>query len=117
MNQAIYHGCNWNGGDVPYIDVETVLHRDASTAVAIYCFGLQKTQLICGLLEPTVIDITQLGCPQLADKSLPAISCNFGCHKFIQVSALRTANLLTQWLNFHILSLQYAMCPPQRAFH
>ena len=70
MNQAIDHWFNCNDGDVPYLNVETVLHHESSSAVAIYCFGLQKTQFISGLLERTVISITQLGCPQLADISL-----------------------------------------------
>ena len=61
MNQTIDHGCNWNDGVVPYSDLETVLHREASSAVAICCFGLQKTEFISDLLERTVIDITQLG--------------------------------------------------------
>jgi len=33
MNQAIDHGCNWNDGDVPYSELETVLHREALSAV------------------------------------------------------------------------------------
>ena len=75
MNQVIGHGCNWNDGDVPYSELETVLHREVSSAVAIYCFGPEKTNFISGLLDRTVIDITQLGCPEQADISLPAISC------------------------------------------
>jgi len=43
INQAIDHGCNWNDGDILYIELETVLHREASFAVEIYCFGPQKT--------------------------------------------------------------------------
>ena len=35
INQDIDHGCNWNDGDVPYSELETVLHREASSAVAI----------------------------------------------------------------------------------
>jgi len=77
MNQAIDHGCNWNDGDVLYSELETVLHREASSAVAIYCIGPQKTQFISGLMDRTVIDITQLECPPLADISLPGISCRF----------------------------------------
>jgi hypothetical protein len=42
MNQAIEHGCNWNDDNIPYSELETVLHREASPAVAIYCFGPQK---------------------------------------------------------------------------
>ena len=61
INEAIDHGCNWNDGDVLYSELETVLHREASSAVAIYCFGPLKTQFISGLLERTVIDIMQLG--------------------------------------------------------
>ena len=37
MNQAIEHGCNWNG-DVLYSELETVLHREASYVVAVYGF-------------------------------------------------------------------------------
>ena len=92
MKQAIDHGCSWNDGDVPYSEVETVLHREASSAVAIYCFWPQKTHFISSLIERTVIDITQLGCPPIADISLPGINCTFACHnKFRHVCALRKA--------------------------
>ena len=40
MNEAIEHGCNWNDGYVPYSELETVLHREASSAVAFYCSGM-----------------------------------------------------------------------------
>jgi len=50
MNQAIDHGCNWNDGDVPYSELETVLHREVSSAIAIYCFGPQKTNFISGII-------------------------------------------------------------------
>jgi len=63
FNEAIDHGCNWN--DVLYSELETVVHREASSAVAIYYFGPQKTHFISGLIKRTVIDITQLGCPPL----------------------------------------------------
>ena len=77
MNESIGHGCNWNDGDVPYSELQTVLHRDVSSAVAIYCFGPQKTNFISGLIDRTVLDIIQLDCPELADISFPAISCTF----------------------------------------
>jgi hypothetical protein len=97
MNQAIGHGCNWNDGDVPYSELETVLHREVSSAVAIYCFGPEKTNFISGLLDRTVIDITQLGCPEQADISLRAISCTFACHnKSKHVCKLRIAYSLAQ---------------------
>jgi len=51
MNQAIDHGHNWNGGDVLYSELETVLHREASSDVEIYCFGPQKTQFTGGLID------------------------------------------------------------------
>ena len=37
MKEAIDHGCNCNGGDVLYTELETVIHREASSAVAICC--------------------------------------------------------------------------------
>ena len=75
INEAIDHGCNWNDCDVLYSELETVLHREASSAVAIYCFGPLKTQFISGLLDSTVIVIIQLRFPELADLSLASISC------------------------------------------
>ena len=80
INQAIDHGFNWNDGDVLYSELESVLHREASSPVAIYCFGPQKTQFISGVMYRTVIDITQPGCPPLADISLQGISCTFARH-------------------------------------
>jgi len=91
-NQAIGLGCKWNDGDFPHSELETVLHREVSSAVAIYSFGPQRTNFISSLIDRTVIDITQLGCPELADISLPAISCMFACHnKSKHLCALRTA--------------------------
>jgi len=51
MDQAVGHGCNWNYGDVPYSELEAVLHLEISFAVAIYCFGTQKTNFISGLID------------------------------------------------------------------
>jgi len=117
INQAIDKGCNWIDGNVLYSERKTMLHREASSAVAIYCFGPLNTQYICGLMYRTVIDITQLGCPPLAHICLQGIGSTFACHKFIHVCALRTAYSFAQWLNFHILNLQYANCPTQPAYH
>jgi hypothetical protein len=86
--------------------------RELSSAVAIFCFGHQKINFISGLNDRIVIDNTQLGCHELAD-SVPTIHCTFACHKSKRVCALRTAYSLAQWLNYYIVSLQYAKCPPQ----
>jgi len=43
MNDAIDNGFNWNDRDVLYSVLETVVHRAASSALAIYCFVPQKT--------------------------------------------------------------------------
>ena len=68
LNEAIDHGCNWNDGFVPYSDLENVVHSEAYSTVAIYCLGALKTEFISSLINRTVIDITQLGCPPIADK-------------------------------------------------
>jgi hypothetical protein len=80
LNSAITHSCNWNDGDILYSQLQTVLHREVSSAVAIYCFGYQKTHFISSLIGRTVIDITELGCPDPADISAPNISCTLTCH-------------------------------------
>jgi len=116
MNQAIGHGCNWNDVDVPYSELESSTSRNI-----VCCCNLlhwtSENKLYKRSYRPIVIDITQLGCPELADISLRAISCTFACHKSKQVCALRKADSLAQWLNDYILSLQYAKCPPQPCYH
>jgi hypothetical protein len=116
MIEAVDHGCSWNDGDVPYSELETMLYREASSALAIYCYGPQKTKFISALIQRTVIDITQLGCPDLEDMRLPAISCTFACHKSKNICALRTSYSLAQWLDYYTLSLQYVKCSPKSAF-
>ena len=118
MNQAIGHGCKWNNGDVPYSELEIVLHREVSSAVAIYCFGPEKSNFISGLIDRTVVNITQLGCPEVADVCLPAISCTFACHnKSKHVYAFRTPYSFAQWLKYYSLRMQYKKCPPQPGYH
>jgi len=77
MNQAVDNVCNWNDGGALYSNLETVLHGEASSVVAMYCFGSQKTQFVSCHIDSTVIDVTQLGCPPLADISLPASAARF----------------------------------------
>ena len=50
-NQAIAHGCNWNRGDIPYSELETVLHRYASSVFAIHSFRPQNTEFISGFID------------------------------------------------------------------
>ena len=115
MNQAIDQRCNWNDDDVLYSDLEATSR--GISAVAIYCFGSHKIQFISSLIDRTVINISQRGNRLLADLNLPGNSCTFACQKSIYVCALRTAYSLTQWLNFHILSLEYAKCSSHPAYH
>ena len=55
INEAIDHGCNWNYGCVPYSELETVLHREESSAFAIYCFGPLKTEFIFSLITAQLL--------------------------------------------------------------
>ena len=118
MNEAIEHWCNWNDGNIPHSELETVLHREASSAVAIYCIGLLKTECNHGPIDRTVIDITHLGRPQIADINLYAICRTFAFHNNSKhVCALRSAYSVAQWLNVYTISLQYVNCPAQPAYH
>jgi hypothetical protein len=92
IKQAIDHGYNWNVGDILYSVLEIVLQREASSAVAIYCFGPQKTAFNSNLIDCTVIDITQIGCTLFADIRFATISCTFACHnKLKHACALQSA--------------------------
>ena len=75
-----------------------------------------RKQTLLAVSSTAVIDITLLGCPELAD-SLPAIGCTFACHKSKHVCALLTAYSLAQLLNYYFLSLQYTKCPPQPGYY
>ena len=55
INEAIDQGCNWNDGDVLYSELQTVLHRETSSAVVIYCFGPLKTQFIIFFLNAQLL--------------------------------------------------------------
>ena len=85
MNEAIDHCCNWNDGDILYSELETIVHREILCAVAAYYFGPQKTQFISGIIERTVIDITQIGCPPPTEVSLRAIRRMVTCHKSLNM--------------------------------
>jgi len=77
--------------------------------------GLRK-QFISGLLDRTVIDITQQRCPPLADKSTrhqlhPCMSQVQTCLCFAD------RLFISSVAKFHILNLQYAKFPTQPAYH
>jgi hypothetical protein len=104
LNEAIDHGCNWNDGFVPYSDLENVVHCKASSAVTIYCFGPLKTEFISNLINRTVIDITQLGCPPIPDINLSAI-----CMSQVK-TCLCTADSLFSSSMATLLHCQSAVC-------
>jgi hypothetical protein len=54
MNPAINRWCNWNDGDTPHSELETVLHREASSAVAIYYLGTQICYIARHLLLQSI---------------------------------------------------------------
>ena len=107
INQAIDHGCNWNDGAILYSELGTVLQRETSSAVAIYCFGPQKFAFISNFIDRNVIDITQLGCPELGDIIFLTMSCTFACHNSKHACALQSAYSIAQCLFSHSLSPVY----------
>ena len=55
INQAVDHGCNCNYGDILYSEVENMLQREASSVVAIYCFGLHKSAFISNYITARLL--------------------------------------------------------------
>ena len=97
---------------------ENVLHREGSSAIAIYCIGPVKTEFISSLINHTVINSTQLEYPPIVNIILSAIICTFACHiKSKRVYALLSAYSVAQWLHFYTLILQYVSCPAQPTYH
>jgi hypothetical protein len=71
LNKKVYI----DKGDILYSEVESILNQEAS-AVAIYCFRPHKSGFITNLIERTIIDISQLGCPKLAELAFQVIGCH-----------------------------------------
>jgi hypothetical protein len=117
LNSAITHSINWNDGDILHSELQTVLHCEVSSAVAIYCFGYQKTNFISGLIGRTVIHI--LSSAVLNQPTLLRLTLAARLHVATgpAVCALRAAYSFAQWLNYYTLSLEYIKCPPQPGFH
>jgi hypothetical protein len=110
LNAVANHGCNWDDGDILYSELENVLRRETSSAIAIYCFGYLKTDFIESLTGRTVIEISTL--------SYPAYTCTFPCHnKAKSDCALRLAYSISQWLTFNRVSCEYKKCPSQPGCH
>jgi hypothetical protein len=118
LNSVANHGCNWDDGDILYTELENVLLRETSSAIAIYCFGSLKADFIERVTGRTVIDITQLGCPEISALSYPSYTCTFPCHnKAKSDCALRSAYSVAQWLTFNRVSHEYKKCPSQPECH
>lgn len=71
-----YHG---NDGDILYSELESILNRDASSSLAMYCFEPQKSQFISNLIDRSY-RLSQLWCPQLAELAFPVVTCTFPSH-------------------------------------
>ena len=93
-----------------------MVHRETSSVVAIYCFGPQNNLL--GVLSTYSYWYHSGRMPSTRRHKSTRHQLTFACHKKSRhVYALRTAYSLAQRLNFYILSLQYAKCPIQPAYH
>ena len=55
MNEAIDHGCDWNDGDVLYSELETVVYREASSALQSIALGLRNHNLSAVLLSVQIL--------------------------------------------------------------
>jgi hypothetical protein len=44
-------GCDWNDGDILCSELESIPNREASSAVAIYCFEPRKSEFISKLID------------------------------------------------------------------
>jgi hypothetical protein len=74
MNSELEHDSNWKEGCILYSEPKCLLQEAASSSIGIYCFGKGKISFISELLERTVIDVTQLRCPQLEELALLCVT-------------------------------------------
>ena len=110
MNCSLDRGCNRNVVDILYFELESITNRAASSAVAIYCFGPQKSEFISKLIDRTVIEISKLGCPQHAQLNFPVVTSTFPCqNKSKYFCAMRAAYAVARWFHFSVFSAQDAL--------
>lgn len=61
---ASSRGANWNDGNVPYDELETILANATDSASAIYAYGKETSDFLDKLLNRSIIDLTRhFKCP------------------------------------------------------
>lgn len=69
-----YHGIPWNGGDIPYADLQEVIRCLLHGADKIYVKGLEKKEIL-GRIVPHVYNLEDLGCPSLSTMQMKYDKC------------------------------------------
>jgi hypothetical protein len=75
LNTGINNGCNWNDGDIPHSEFESVLRTETMSASILYCLGSHKAELIKRITNCRVVDVSRVEC-----SGLIRILCTFTCH-------------------------------------
>lgn len=95
-----YHGLCWQGGDVPYADLEDILKVSLRCASKVFVKGLEKVKWLENII-PNVRNIEDLDCPSIVklhkNKNDPCSNHNL---KICQNSQCAASNALAmkRWL-------------------
>ena len=114
MNRSIDHGCKWNDGDVLYSERETPTLRGIICRCNLMLWASEnRISVLINLQLLVSLSWGALHTPTYVYQASAARLLVTSPDMFV----LRTAYSLAQWLNFYILSLKYAKCPTQLAYH
>jgi hypothetical protein len=97
----VENGLNWADVHIPYDQLLHVLNEAVAGYVNLYSYGAAKFSFLSGLLNRTITNLTEFGCP-LPDNYRPGFHCSMPCHKFPNVRcATRHAHAFYEWLIYH----------------
>lgn len=92
-----YHNLEWNSGEVPYIDLETICQNllQNNETGKVYVKGEEKTKWFKNIIHKKIINLENLGCPALSKLCFP-LQVDF-CNLHINNCAVRNVKYLYKW--------------------
>lgn len=101
-NRWVYrnlHGINWEDGDMDYSEFDNVLKDETKNYTYLYVKGVEKSKFLGDIMEKTVYNLQDFGCPSLKQlcKQHYSTKCDYHCGTKYNC-ALHFSKILVHWL-------------------
>lgn len=106
------HGINWKSGNLPYTELKSILNQLKTPETEFFAKGLEKCKILSNLLQQSVDDLEELGCPKVQflvfrnnDGTFDEICNSYPCrHSKSLHCAQRKAFAYGQWTEKYFLN-------------